>query len=167
MQQSLSNIISISVEMKAVAAAVISVLAAVVSQLGYNAGERAERPTHFGGAPIITPRSEDSIHAEGTRERAGRQSAFYQSAATSLLVMASLLQLSTIYTAKTAGAVIFFGLVVAFSLLSVRLLRWRREDRRIFAKTKYYMFHIPREHLDSEEVQRLFAEQHSKLIPWL
>lgn len=158
----------ISAATTAIAAAVVSVLAAGASQLAYRASENAERPTHFGGAPIMTfKRDEDSIRAEGTRERAGRQSTFYQSAATSLLVMASLLQLLTTYTAKSVGIVVLLGFLIVSSLLGIQLLRWWREDRRLFAKMKYYMFHMPHEHLDSEEVRRLFAEQHPQLIAWL
>jgi len=160
-------LISSATNVIAVATAAVGVLAAWISQLAYSVGERAERPTHFGGAPIVAIRNEDSIHAEGTRERAGRKSAFYQSAATSLLVMTSFLQLSTHNVTKTVGAIVLSGLVIVFSLLGFRLLRWWREDRRLFAKMKYHMFHMPHEHLDVEEIKRLFAEQHPTLVVWL
>jgi hypothetical protein len=67
----------------------------------------------------------------------------------------------------SAGTVVFSGLVIVVILLGFRLLRWWREDRRLFAKMKYHIFHMPHEHLDVDEIKRLFAEQHPTLVAWL
>jgi hypothetical protein len=152
----------------AVIAALLGVLAAVSSQLGYWQGRLADPATYFGGYAVTPDHSERGVRAEGQRERSKLLANLCESSTTSLVVGTALVGLYAGFANYITLGIATLGLSLGFGVPLIAVCKWFPQRQRIIARTEYYVMNNQGlKMLPVDEQRRRFAEKHPRLARWL
>lgn len=152
----------------ALIAAVSGLAAAVCSQVAYWQGQRAQPPRYFGGAAMTPDVSAAGVRAEGQRERAALRANLFQGAATSFVVATALIGLAAAVSTQLTMSIAALGVTLGFGQPALAAFRWWPEDRKIVARTEYYvMMQQGLKLLTVDEQRREFTKKHPRLARWL